>query len=104
MQRLFITYRLKPGAKMQDFWKFSKEIDQPLVKRQEGVRAFEVFEVTGPDKGKPETPDIVESILVDSYEKWVEITGRPDMKANSSNWGKVGDETSVRILIGKKVE
>lgn len=48
--------------------------------------------------------DIVESILVDSYEKWVEITGRDDMKNNSGNWGKVGDETSVRVLIGKKIE
>ncbi|MGA2763086.1 MAG: hypothetical protein ABSG17_06945 [Spirochaetia bacterium] len=103
MQRLFITYRLKAGARMQDFWKFSREIDQPLVKRQEGVHGFEVFEITASDKGKPDV-DIVESILVDSYEKWVEITGRDDMKNNSGNWGKVGDETSVRVLIGKKIE
>jgi hypothetical protein len=27
---------------MQDFWKFSKETDQPIAKRQEGVHDFEV--------------------------------------------------------------
>jgi hypothetical protein len=103
MQRVFIMYRLKAGARMQDFWKFSKETDQPLVKRQEGVHSFEVFEITGSDKGKPDV-DIVESILVDSYEKWVEVTNRPEMKANSGAWGKVGDETSIKVLIGKKIE
>ena len=103
MQRVFIMYRLKAGARMQDFWKFSKEIDQPLVKRQEGVHGFEVFEITGSDKGKPEV-DIVESILVDSYEKWQEVTGRDDMKANGANWGKVGDESSIKVLVGKKIE
>ena len=103
MQRVFITYRLKAGARMQDFWKFSKEIDQPLVKRQEGVHGFEVFEITGSDKGVPDV-DIVESILVDSYEKWVEVTNRPEMKANSGSWGKVGDESSIKVLIGKKIE
>ena len=103
MQRLFIMYRLKAGARMQDFWKFSKEIDQPLVKRQEGVHGFEVFEITAGDKGKPEV-DIVESILVDSWEKWQEVTQRDDMKANGANWGKVGDETSIKILVGRKIE
>ena len=102
MQRVFIMYRVKSG-RLQDFWKFSKEIDQPLVKRQEGVHDFEVFEITGSDKGKPEV-DIVESILVDSWEKWQEVTNRPDMKANGANWGKVGDEKSIKILIGKKIE
>ncbi len=103
MQRLFIMYRLKAGARVQDFWKFSKEIDQPLVKRQEGVHGFEVFEIVGADKGKPDFT-IVESILVDSYEKWVEITNRDEMKKNGPLWGKLGDEGSIKLLIGKKIE
>ena len=103
MQRVFITYRLKAGARMQDYWTFSKEVDQPLVKRQESIHGFEVFEITGSDKGKPDF-DIIESILVDSYEKWVEVTGRPEMKANGGAWSKVGDETSITVLIGKKIE
>ena len=103
MQRLFLMYKLKAGAQMKDYWKFSKEIDQPLVKRQEGVRSFEVFEIVGADKGKPDF-DIVESILVDSYEKWVEITNRDEMKKNGPVWGKIGDESSIKILIGRKFE
>jgi hypothetical protein len=103
MQRVFITYRLKAGARMQEYWKFSKEIDQPLVKRQEGIHGFEVFEITGSDKGTPDF-DIIESILVDSYEKWIEITKREDMKNNGANWGKVGDESTLKVLVAKKVE
>jgi len=103
MQRVFITYRLKAGARMQDYRKFSKEVDQPLVKRQEGVHGFEVFEITGSDKGKPDV-DVVESILVDSYEKWVEVTQRDEMKANAGPWGKVGDGDSIKVLIGNKIE
>ncbi len=103
MQRLFIMYRLKAGARMQDYWKYSKEVDQPTVRRQEGVHSFEVFEITGSDKGKPDI-DIAESLLVDSYEKWVDITKSDAMKKNVVEWGKLGDEGSLKILIGKKVE
>ena len=103
MQRVFITYRLKAGAQMRDFCKFSKDVDQPLVKSQEGVHGFEVFEISASDKGKPEV-DIVESILVDSFEKWMEVTQRDDMKKNAGPWNKVGDESSIRVLIANKIE
>ena len=46
----------------------------------------------------------MESILVDSYEKWVEVTKRDEMKDNGASWGKVGDESSIKVLVGKKIE
>jgi hypothetical protein len=32
------------------------------------------------------------------------VTNRPEMKANSGPWGKVGDESSIKVLVGKKIE
>lgn len=102
MQRLFVTYRLKAGAVMQDFWNYSKEKDQPTVKAQEGVKSFEVYEIVGTDKGSKEF-HIIEDVLVESYEKWVEITNRDQMKKNSAEWSRYGDEASVKVFIGKRI-
>lgn len=103
MERIFIMYKLKNGANLEEYIKYSIEKDQPTVKRQEGVSDFEVFEIKKEDKRSKEF-DIIESILVDSYEKWVEITNNPEMTKNIEEWSKYGDDESVRSIICKEIK
>jgi len=46
MPKVIVIYKLKPGATMEQYRKFSKEIDQVITPKQKVVEKFEVFEVT----------------------------------------------------------
>ena len=102
MEHLIIMYKLKSGVTMEDFLKFSKEIDRPTVLDQEGVHGFEVYTIVSEDNEKQEY-DVVENILVDSFAKWVEIGKTEPMLNNAKVWNRYGDENSIKILIGNRV-
>ena len=103
MDHLLITYKLKNNALMDDFKKYSLEIDQPTVNRQKGVHKFEVFEISQPDSESSDF-DVVENIFVDSYDKWNEITKNEEMVKNISEWDKYGDSKTVRVYIKKIIK
>ena len=92
MERLYTTYKLKPGAKMEDFRKFSKEIDQPLILSFEGVHGFDVYEITGADPGTPDFQIVEEIMATDTVEE------------HFPHWQKYGDIDTIKTLIGKKIE
>ena len=103
MEQLFIMYNLKKEAKIKGYLEYSKKKDQPTVKKQKGVYSFDVFNIKRAEKGKPEYT-IVESVVVESFEKWVEITKNDVMRKNIQEWEKYGDPNSVMVLIGDKIE
>ena len=46
MPKVIVIYKLKPGATIEQYRKFSREIDQIITPKQKLVEKFEVFEVT----------------------------------------------------------
>ena len=96
-------YSLKPGASMEEFKKWSREIDQRLVLAQPGVYSFEVYEIKGIDKG--EIPfQVVEEVGVDSYKTWQTIVEKEEMKNNAPEWEKHGgDPATIKIVYGDKI-
>lgn len=102
MQKVINLYNLKPGANMDEFKKWSREVDQKTVPRQEGVRSFEVIEIKASEK-EDFSYQIAEIIDVDRYEMWQKALKTEEMKKVVQQWRKWGDESSVITFYGDLV-
>ena len=40
MIKVFVMYKLKPGVSLEDYWKWSIEVDQKITPFQPGVYRF----------------------------------------------------------------
>lgn len=101
MQRVIILYNLKPSASIDEFKKWSREVDQKTVPRQKGVRSFEVITIKSEKKNF--SYQIAEIIEVDTYEMWQKALQTEEMKKVVQQWSKWGDESSVITLYGDPI-
>lgn len=72
--KMFLSYRLKPETDIDEFKKWSAEVDMPFTQGLDGVEKFVVYEAEGDDvvvDGKG--PLFFEDIEVESREKWDEV-------------------------------
>ena len=99
---MFVMYKLKPGANIEDFRKFSREIDHKVTPRQKGVRSFDTFVITGADKGQPPY-QIIDVLEVESYDQWLKVSASDAMKPVFEQWNKLADESSVLTIYGEKI-
>lgn len=102
MQRVFVMYKLKRGVSMDDYKKWSKEVDQKITPYQSGVKSFKVFEIKGTDKGTPPY-QIVEDIEVESWEAWQKVVEGEEMKKVVSDWNNYGDTATLTIVYGDQI-
>ena len=103
MQKVFVLYKLKPGVSIEDYRKWSVSLDQKVTPFQPGVHRFEVYEIEGAEKG--ESPYmIVEDVDVESWEAWQKVVAGDAMKEVVKTWGDYGDESTLTVMYGKKVE
>ena len=103
MQKVFVMYKLKPGVKMDDYRKWSVSLDQKVTPFQLGCHRFEVYEIEGAEKGEPEY-QIVEDIDVESREAWQKVVDSEEMKEVVTTWGNYGDESTLKVIYGKKIK
>ena len=104
MVELMIYYKLKKGVAIEDFKKFSLGMDQPILKKQKGIIEFKVYEVSKlePDSVNPDF-DIVENILVESYERWLEIVDADEMADIGEQWLEHCDFNSRQVYMKKLI-
>lgn len=104
MQRVFMMYNLKPGVKMDEYKRWSREVDQKITPNQPGVRSFKVFEIKGAEKGVSPY-QIVENIEVESWEAWQKVVKSEAMKKVVSEWGNYGDaDGQVTMIYGDQIK
>ena len=68
--KIFTMHKLKPGASMEDYKQWSREVDHPESIGQPEIQTFEVYEILGSvdsDEINPEY-DIIEVIEVQRLE------------------------------------
>ena len=99
MQIMIMVYKLKKGISLEEYKKFSLEVDQPLVSSFEAVKEFNIHFVIGPEK----IWDIFEVIKLDSYKAWEEVTQTDEMKEHDKEWRKYVDEDSIKLVFGEKI-
>jgi hypothetical protein len=108
--KVVVIYKLKPGATIAQYRKFSREIDQIITPKQKVVEKFEVFEVTDhiQGSGAPEKKNhpfqVIEIIDVKDFGEWVKTTQSEGFKKVIDGWAEVGDGGSLVMLGGKKIE
>lgn len=102
MVRIFVMYKLKPETSVEDFKKFSKELDHKVTPRQPGVRSFDTFAITGAEKGQPPY-HIIDVLEVNSFDQWLKVAGSDGMKPVFEQWNKLADESSVLTIYGEKI-
>jgi len=64
--------KLRPGRSVEEFSRFSVEVDQPVCLAQDVVEGFDAFAVTRRDPRAPSV-DIVEVMQVRSWDEWVRV-------------------------------
>jgi hypothetical protein len=103
MQKVFVMYNLKPGVSIEEYRKWSVSLDQKVTPFQPGCHRFEVYEIEGAEQG--ESPyQIVEDIDVESWEAWQKVVAGAGMKEVIETWGNYGDESTLKIIYGRKIK
>ncbi len=102
--KVFTMHRLKKGVSMEDYKKWSREVDQKITLAQSGIRKFEVYEIEGSEEGIPPF-DIVEVIEVESREALKKIENSEKMKKFlAEEWMKKWvDKDSLVNIYGRKI-
>jgi hypothetical protein len=94
---------LRSGARMEDFKRFSSEVDQPICLAQDVVENFQAFAVTRRDDGAPSV-DVVELMHVRSWAEWVGVRDNlPGMGPVTSGFETLVDSSTVCTLFGLRI-
>ena len=102
MQKVFVTYKLRPSVTLEMYSKWSKEIDQRITPGQKGVIRFEVYAIEGSDKGEPFC-QIVEDIEVDSFQAWKDVLKSDAMAYVNETAFKFIDESTLQLIYGSRI-
>ena len=99
MQKIVNLFKLKPGISVEEYMKWSREVDQKTVRQQKGVSKFEVFVVKGSNTNEPY--QILEVMEAESFEVWQKILETDVMKNVLKQWDKLADGSSVITYYGE---
>lgn len=102
MIKVFIMHRLKKGATMEDYKKFSLE-DQKVSRAHPNVKDFRVYEIKG-GEGDNIPFDLVEVEEVDSWEAHQEVVKSESIKRMEKIWlDKYVDKDSLVVFYGEEI-
>ena len=96
---------LRPGVAVDEFARFSAELDQPTCLAQEVVRGFDVYAVTRDEqRGSRRAIDVVEAMHVASWSEWERVRdGLPAMRPVVEGFGRLVPDDGVRTLFASRV-
>ena len=95
---------LRQGVPLEDFAKFSAEVDQPTLLAQDVVLGFDAYAITRRDEAAPSV-DIVEVMHVRSWAEWVEVRDNAkSIKPVGEGFQQRVDPDTVRTLFGTRIE
>jgi len=89
---------LKPGATIEQFEKFSAELDQPTCLAQDVVEGFDAYAVR---HREPEAPgfDVVEVMTVSDWAEWERVRDSLDsMVPVMEEWDRLVDGDGARTV------
>jgi hypothetical protein len=106
VERVFITYNLKPGVSEEDYVAFSGRLDQIVLPSQPGVNRFDanlVLEARR-DDGETEAPyHVIETVEVATWQAWLAALEREDVKAIAPDFERIADTSTVCMVRARPV-
>lgn len=103
MHKVFVMYRLRPGVTMDEYVRWSSEVDQRITPSQRGCIRFEVYAIDGSEDGSEPAYQIVEDIEVESWEVWQQTLQGEGMAVVANDFPKYADESTVQLIYGHRV-
>lgn len=100
MKIVLLGYKLNKGVNLEDYKKWSVEVDQPLINRYKIIKEFNVSYVIGPDK----TWDCFEVVKVESIEAFEKLMETDIIKTQLKDFEKFADKDSIKLVYGEKIE
>ena len=95
---------MREGVSVDDFAKFSAEVDQPTLLAQDVVLGVDAYAITRRDEGAPSV-DIVEIMHVRSWPEWVEVRDNAEaLEPVTEGFMRLVDPDTVRTIFGTRVE
>lgn len=103
MAKVFIMHKLKKGASMEDYRKWSPE-DQRVSRSHPNVKDFRVYEIKE-SEGDKIPFDLIEVEEVESWEAHQDVVRSESIKRMEKTWlGKYVDEDSLVVLYGEEIQ
>ena len=102
MERIYVTYRARSK---EEFERWSRERDQPVVRAQPAVLSFDIYMVEDADSRVEGGPgfDVIEEITVTSWDDFQHMLGSEPMKELGDEWRAVADAGTSSTLRMRKV-
>jgi hypothetical protein len=101
--RVFTLYRLNDGVDVEEFKRWSLEVDQPTCHRMESCHRFEVHLITGGSQGDVSF-DVIEDIDVESWEGWQRDQASEGFSQIREEWPRFGDAGSLISFECEKIQ
>jgi hypothetical protein len=103
MQKVFVMYKLKEGVSLDDYIKWSQEVDQRITPGQPGMIRFEVYAIEGQDGSGEPVYHIVEDQEVTSWEEWEKTVAGDGMAYIRETFSLFADESTVTTIYGSRI-
>ena len=108
MIKAFCMYRLKDGVSRDDYARWSREVDQQIVPRLEGVIRFETYDIhmlddSGLSQADGPLFDYVDDIELEDWETYKKSLQSPAGAEVVRQWLTFADESSVHIILGHRI-
>jgi heme-degrading monooxygenase HmoA len=100
---VLITYRIRDGISREKYREWSRTRDQPMASKQPGILRYEIYESEGAEDGEPWT-DIVEWIEAESWEAWLAVDERPEMKEVYGEFLDISEPGTVQTIYTRRIE
>jgi hypothetical protein len=94
---------LRPGVAVEDFRRFSSELDQPICLAQDVVQGFDAYAITSRRPGAPEF-DVVEVMTVRSWREWERVRdGLDALKPVTEAFNELVASDTVRTVFATPI-
>ena len=100
MKTVLMVYKLKRGVSIEEYKKWSREVDQPLINSFDVIKEFDIQCVVGPDKRW----DCFEIVKVESIEAFEKLMRSDVIKKQVEDFEMFADKDSIRLVYGEKIE
>jgi hypothetical protein len=103
--RIFTMHKLKPGASIEDYKKWSREVDHPKSISQPEIQTFEVYEILGSVDSDEQSPeyDIMEVIDVESLDDMRKVEKRLKSFLENEWMARWVEKSTLVNLYGEKI-
>jgi hypothetical protein len=102
--KVMVMHKLKKGKTIEQYRKYSKELDQPDIAKSHVIKKFEVYEIDETESGVKPPYDILEIMTVDDWESFLEEEYSEGHKSERQMWlDEWVEEGSLITMYGDEI-